>query len=424
MPRRFHSSILGGDVPFGSRGHHILHVPIGIPPSIESRLKADRIELPRPKSPPHKTTPKPEAPTRVSVIQRVPPKPKAYKKEEPTLEVVTQEPEQEQPIDYAVPKRNKNNENNADDERGSSRSDDRAKVRPPSIGSIARPLLALRLNCPQAINMAASGHGRSGGSSGNGGGSATGGGSSGGGSVGGSSGGGGAFGSGGGGGAGGASGGSGGMNPGGNGGRGNYGPSSPPTGSLPPFYESLKGGNNLANFANQYNGNCYLTPSPAMGMDCENGQDSMNSQYTPQEGKQYSMLQNACQNYGIALKEEDEYKIHPSDLLSGQYNYDVSDGLMVDMGSTVVDPLPFTATLTFNSADHSALLDSLSDAELYLRGLPQEENGNELLDEALHSPSSAGSVIGHDSHISPSVEPSVEPFAEHGIPLTRFDASR
>lgn len=46
--------------------------------------------------------------------------------------------------------------------------------------------------------------------------------------------------------------GGGGMNPGGNGGRGNYAPSSPPTGSLPPFYESLKGGNNLANFANQY----------------------------------------------------------------------------------------------------------------------------------------------------------------------------
>lgn len=34
--------------------------------------------------------------------------------------------------------------------------------------------------------------------------------------------------------------GGGGMNP-GRDGRGNYGPSSPPTGSLPPFYESLKG---------------------------------------------------------------------------------------------------------------------------------------------------------------------------------------
>lgn len=55
--------------------------------------------------------------------------------------------------------------------------------------------------------------------------------------------------------------GAGGMPPGGNGGRGNYGPSSPPTGSLPPFYESLKGGNNLANFTNQYNsaqGNYYV----------------------------------------------------------------------------------------------------------------------------------------------------------------------
>lgn len=34
--------------------------------------------------------------------------------------------------------------------------------------------------------------------------------------------------------------GGGGMNP-GRDGRQNYGPSSPPTGSLPPFYESLKG---------------------------------------------------------------------------------------------------------------------------------------------------------------------------------------
>lgn len=125
--------------------------------------------------------------------------------------------------------------------------------------SIARPMLAMRLSAPQTVNAAA-GHGRStnsgnstgGGStsgnsassSGNGGSS----GGSGGGSIGFTSG------AGGGGGALGGGSGGGGMNPGGNGGRGHYGPSSPPTGSLPPFYESLKGGNNLANFANQYNG--------------------------------------------------------------------------------------------------------------------------------------------------------------------------
>lgn len=166
---------------------------------------------------------------------------------------------QEQPIDYAVPKRKEE-----DEERGR----EGAKVSRAAIGnSIARPLLAMRLSGPQVVHAAA-GHGRSsnsGGSGGSGSGntSSGGGGNSGGGSSsssssnsGGSGGycGGGAA-TGGGGGGGGAVGGGagGGMNPGGNGGRGNYGPSSPPTGSLPPFYESLKGGNNLANFANQYN---------------------------------------------------------------------------------------------------------------------------------------------------------------------------
>ena len=116
----------------------------------------------------------------------------------------------------------------------------------------------MRLSGPQAIHAAA-GHGRTSnsGSNGSSSGGSSGGSSSNGGNTGGSGGGfsagGGNGGSGGGGAIGGGAGG-GGMNPGGNGGRGNYGPSSPPTGSLPPFYESLKGGNNLANFANQYNG--------------------------------------------------------------------------------------------------------------------------------------------------------------------------
>lgn len=155
---------------------------------------------------------------------------------------------QEQPIDYAVPKRKEE-----DEERGR----EGAKVSRAIGNSIARPLLAMRLSGPQVVHAAA-GHGRSStsgssGSSGSSNGSSNSGSSSssnsggsgsycGGGAVTGGSGGGGAVG----GGAG------GGMNPGGNG-RGNYGPSSPPTGSLPPFYESLKGGNNLANFANQYN---------------------------------------------------------------------------------------------------------------------------------------------------------------------------
>lgn len=168
-----------------------------------------------------------------------------------------------------MPKRR--NQENKDDEECR----EGAKASRAGGNSIGRPLLNVQLPGSQVV-QAAAGHGRSSnsgnsgssGSGGSGGGGGSGGSSSsnsGGGSGsycgggGGGGGGGGAMaggcggggGSGGGGSGGGAGGG--GMNPGGNGGRGNYGPSSPPTASLPPFYESLKGGNNLANFANQYN---------------------------------------------------------------------------------------------------------------------------------------------------------------------------
>ncbi|XP_024881914.1 transcriptional regulator ovo-like [Temnothorax curvispinosus] len=238
--------------------------------------------------------------------------------------------------------------------------------------------------------------------------------------------------------------GAGGMPPGGNGGRGNYGPGSPPTGSLPPFYESLKGGNNLANFANQYNssqGNAYLTPLTAVGIECDTGQqdNSQYAQYNAQEGKQYSLLQNVCANvcasYGLNFKEEEEelagYKIQPNDLLSTQYGtYDVTDtGMMVDMvtGAMVVDPLQFTAaTLTFNSpSDHTALLETLNDAaDLLLPRLQTEDGSSDLLEESLHSPASTGSSgIGQDAgQMTTPVEPSVDPFPEHSMALTRgFD---
>lgn len=178
----------------------------------------------------------------------MPPQAQNPRREETKIEVPrTQEPEQDQPIDYAVPKRKEDEE----------KAREGAKISRTAGNSIARPLLAMRLSGPQAINAAA-GHGRtstSGGNASGGGGGSSGGSSSNAGNTGGSGGGfsSGGGGSGGGGAIGGGAGG-GGMNPGGNGGRGNYGPSSPPTGSLPPFYESLKGGNNLANFANQYNG--------------------------------------------------------------------------------------------------------------------------------------------------------------------------
>ncbi|XP_011298896.1 uncharacterized protein ovo isoform X2 [Fopius arisanus] len=425
-PRRFISSILGGDAPYGSRGHVLTRAerkeyssPLVVPEKLPS--KPERLELPRPPTPP--PTPRIEPPIRVSVIQRVPPQTKP-RKEQAKLEVpASQEPEQDQPIDYAVPKRKED----VDEERGR----ESAKASRAFGNSIARPLLVMRLSAPGAL-QAAAGHGRStnssnSSSSGSSSSSSTsGGGASGSGGL--------SFSSGGGGGGGGAMGGAGGgMNPGGNGGRGNYGPSSPPTGSLPPFYESLKGGNNLANFANQYGsqGNNFLTPT-SVGMECDTGQQDLNGQhYGAQEGKQYQLLQNMA-SYGLVLKEEEEdlssvYKIQP-DLLSGQYGaYDVTDsGMMVDMVTgTMVDPLQFTTALSFSSpSDHNALLESLSDAaDLFLPRISADD-GNDLLEESLHSPASAGSGINQEGQMTTPVEPSVDPFPEHGIPLARaFDGA-
>jgi len=185
-------------------------------------------------------------------------------------------------------------------------------------------------------------------------------------------------------------------------------------------------------------GNAYLTPLTAVGIECDTGQQDVNpqhAQYNAQEGKQYSLLQNVCANvcasYGLTFKEEEEelaaYKIQPNDLLSGQYGaYDVTDaGMMVDMVTgAVVDPLQFTAaTLTFNSPpDHTALLESLNDAaDLLLPRLQTEDGGSDLLEESLHSPASTGSsAIGQDGgQMTTPVEPTVDPFPEHSIALTR-----
>ncbi|XP_050466877.1 transcriptional regulator ovo isoform X3 [Cataglyphis hispanica] len=451
-PRRFISSILGGDVPYGSRRHVLTRAErkeYSSPPIVSDDppqflSKSERIALPRPQTPPK--APRVEPPTRVSVIQRVPPQGQsAPRKEGNKIEIErvdpvrAPEPEQEQPIDYAVPKRKDEDEEKCRDGAMASRS---------SGNSITRSLLAVKLSGSQAVVQAAAGHGRSS-NSGNGGSSGSGSGGAGNSSPSnsgiGGCGNGAMIGGGGGSGSGGAVGGgagAGGMPPGGNGGRGNYGPSSPPTGSLPPFYESLKGGNNLANFANQYNtaqGNAYLTPLTAVGIDCDTGQqdNSQHAQYNAQEGKQYSLLQNVCANvcasYGLTFKEEDEelgaYKIQP-DLLSSQYaSYDVTDaGMMVDMVTgAVVDPLQFTTgTLTFSSpSDHTALLESLSDAaDLLLPRLQTEDGGSDLLEESLHSPASTGSSgIGQDAgQMTTPVEPSVDPFPEHSMALTRgFD---
>ncbi|KAK9891535.1 hypothetical protein WA026_015499 [Henosepilachna vigintioctopunctata] len=383
-PRRFISSILGGDVPYGSRGHVLTraerkeYAPI-VPP--------DKVNLPQTKKPPEdipklQTT----APVRqFSVIQRTP---KATKKEEDIdtrlSALIVQEPEQEQPIDYHIPKRKGETEDENEEKRiRDQRRSHCSKVNKPLMPSV-RTLVG---KLPVTMSAAA-GHSRGNSSNQNNGSqsqnSSTGGGgtinfSSG--STGGSAGG--SIGSGTGG---------GGMNP-GRDGRQNYGPSSPPTGSLPPFYESLKSGNNANNFnANSNFSSNYLLNSH---MDCDAGQElaslNINADHSPP--KQYSTLQNA--SYGIVMKDETDLDLYESkidsinQLLPGSYTgYD--DSMMVDMVTgTVVDPLQFTATLTFSSSAEHALLESLTDAtdlSSFLQRLPSEENDNEeLISNNLHS---------------------------------------
>ncbi|KAG5895571.1 hypothetical protein JTB14_002334 [Gonioctena quinquepunctata] len=277
-PRRFISSILGGDKPYGSRGHVL--------------TRAERKEYPVFKQE-----------KQFSVIQRTPKT--TTKREEDTdtrvpTNLVIQEPEQEQPIDYHIPKRRGETENEEEEKR-------LREQRRSQCSKVNKPLISVRsIVAKLPVTMsAAAGHGR--GSSGNqsggnqsnttpSGGSGTinfSGGSSGGGA-------GGAMGSGSGG---------GGMNP-GRDGRQNYGPSSPPTGSLPPFYESLKGGNNN----NSYNANGtyssnYILSNGQQNMDCDTGQELANLTISGNQSppKQYSTLQNA--SYGIVMKDEHDLDI-------------------------------------------------------------------------------------------------------------------
>jgi ovo-like protein len=329
-PRRFISSILGGDVPYGSRGHVLTraerkeYAPI-VPP--------DKVTLPVTKKPPE-DTPKPQnlAPVRqFSVIQRTP---KTTKRDEDkeaklsTAPLVMQEPEQEQPIDYHIPKRRGETEDENEEKKI-------REQRRSHCSKVSKPLISVRAivgKLPVTMSAAA-GHGR--GSSGNqsagnqstnssagGGGTINFSGGSSGGSSGGTIGGG---------------TGGGGMNP-GRDGRQNYGPSSPPTGSLPPFYESLKSGNNGNNYnaSGNFSSNYLINNGNQHNMECDTGQElanlSLNGGQSPP--KQYSTLQNA--SYGIVMKDEADLDLYEgkldamNQLLPGSYTgYD--DSMMVDM---------------------------------------------------------------------------------------------
>ncbi|CAH1996571.1 unnamed protein product [Acanthoscelides obtectus] len=413
-PRRFISSILGGDVPYGSRGHVLTRAERKEYPAV-LKPPAEKVVLPSPKPPePQNLAP----PVRqFSVIQRTPKA--ASKREEdtetrlPTSIVVHQEPEQDQPIDYHIPKRRGETESEEEERRI-------REQRRSHCNKVSKPLISVRAivgKLPTTTTLAA-GHGRTGGGSNTAGGGnqgAAGGQSAGGG---GSTGGGLSFGGGGGGGA--IGGGTGGGAGGGRDGRQNYGPSSPPTGSLPPFYESLKGGNN----ANNYNTNGTFSSAYSLSnqhMDCDTGQDLANltingSQSPP---KQYSTLQNA--SYGIVMKDENDIDLYESKmdpmnqlLPSGYSAYDES--MMVDLvsGAASVDPLQFTATLTFSASAEHALLESFSDAaadlSTFLQRLPSEDGDDELAG-SMHSPDAPTQQAQQQQQLQ-QVDQGIEPFGE------------
>ncbi|KAK9728678.1 Zinc finger, C2H2 type [Popillia japonica] len=389
-PHRFKSSILGGDVPYGSRGHVLTraerkeYAPI-VPP--------DKLVLPITKKPPEQTpTAQKLSAVRCSVIQRTP---KTTKRDEDKdirlpAPLIIHEPEQEQPIDYHIPKRRGETEDENEERRI-------REQRRSHSSKIIKPLISARtLSGKLPVTMScAAGHGRGNtgaqnntnqtpGNTTGGGGSINFGGGSSGGNAGGSMG---------------SGTGGGGMNP-GRDGRQNYGPSSPPTASLPPFYESLKSGNSgnnynaSGNFTNGYN----VVNGPHT-MDCDTGQEinSMNMNGNQSPPKQYSTLQNAA--YGIVMKDEVDLDIYESkidsmgNLVQGSYaSYD--DSMMVDM------------------VTEHALLESLSDAadlSSFLQRLPHEENDSEeIITSDINSPS-----MTPDSSQLQSVEQNMDSFPDH-----------
>ncbi|CAD7090496.1 unnamed protein product [Hermetia illucens] len=416
-PRRFISSILGGQIPYGSRGHVLTQAerkeyppppvlpedkPLSLTKTVTPPPAADK----RPSPPPP-----PEPAVRCSVIQRTPKqdskKTGSSVKDKDlsdirlpvsgllTVPASQLGPEQEQPIDYHIPRKP---DSELDPEQIAEKEKKLREARRRSAILAARSAISMR-TIPRAnigklngILSAAAGHGRSSNnngtgsqSGGNGGGQGTGGSinfnsaqGTGGGAAGtGLAGGGGGPGNGGGGGMGGRD------------GRSNYGPNSPPTGSLPPFYESLKGGNGMnsfnanGNFMGQ-NGGGYLMGSHLNGLEC--GDSAQEITNIGNYGESAA--------YGIILKDEQdldyESKLDMSGLAqnllpNGCAGYDVNDSMMVDIASGgVVDPLQFTATLTFSSPAENALLDSLSDAvdlSSFLQRLPSDDHpspGNDL----------------------------------------------
>ncbi|XP_054727569.1 transcriptional regulator ovo isoform X2 [Anastrepha obliqua] len=387
------------------------------------RLRSTPPPLEKRPSPP----PPPEPAVRCSVIQRTPKPaptpPQRQNQHEVLLPPCSLEhlgPEQQEPIDYHVPKRRSasfDSDEEQSDSLNAKRLDRERKLREARRRSAilaARAVLAqARLN-PRLVRSlpgilaAAAGHGRTSstgagqgfqGSSGFGGnGSSNGTNQSPSGGAGSPTGFGGALG---------GSGGAGGGMGGGRDGRSNYGPNSPPSGALPPFYESLKSGNamNSSSSSANFNGNSnFLIQNAAAAAYLMSaaggntgGQQQSNNNYidcvsTNGNGNGNGVSgvgsgvndsgSGSLEAYGIILKDEpdieyDEAKIDIGAFAqniiqatmgnSGNFNAAAyEDAIMSDLANSQgpngsVDPLQFTATLMLSSqTDH--LLEQLSDA--------------------------------------------------------------
>ena len=266
------------------------------------------------------------------------------------------EPEQDQPIDYHIPKRHFGEDENTDEvnEFEDSEVIDEHKKLATAKQLTKKTIYYINRDKNTTIIIpgimkTAMGHTRSdntggGSSGGNGGNNSSSGGSSGGNqqssgnySSGGGGGGGGGLSSSGGGGGGGTLGGGGGGGSAGGGGkdnRQNYGPSSPPTGSLPPFYESLKNstsnGSMNGGFSSAYS--TYNMLMPVMTLSNDENDDRLNQQTqqmeemyisnnntnnnsnnngsnncnNSQQNRQYSLLQNANCNFNLDLELKEE----------------------------------------------------------------------------------------------------------------------
>ncbi|XP_050426001.1 transcriptional regulator ovo-like isoform X2 [Adelges cooleyi] len=389
--RRFISTSDGDNIPYGSKDSLQITRQTEPPAPVAVKVEEDASSTPSPEPatepklqlPPPLPTPKCHP---VSVIQRTPapamvksPRPAGPAAQSPSPSPTVQEPEQDAPIDYHVPKKE---------------SDFDMEIVKAIKNKFTITLRGQLVSAPNGIITAAAGRGRSsGGQQGAGGGSGGGGGGSNSGAnrgsslhsytLGGGGGGGpGLLGSGGGAGGGMAPGG-GGMNPGGNG-KHFGGPNSPV--SLPPFHESLiKSGGNC--YSAQYNNQYHLMMSEQL---CFNNNDTGQTPTTTGGGgpfsigldgppKQYSLLQNAS-SLGIDIKEDD-----CEDLSSYVKEPNGFDTLMADSeNGTSNDPLQFTATLTFAGPTDPDFLESLTDAaELFFKE-PQECIPPTMVEQPMH----------------------------------------